>query len=380
MGAVKHILFLSVFVLLSVVGKAQESLTYKGQLSIYTHYNGGNSYPLWNGGRYIPQGNYQVKLDDSRLLDFEASANVYGNVGIKSLDDVSASGRIKPYRLWARYSTRQLEIRAGLQKINFGSASILRPLMWFDQMDPRDPLQLTDGVWGMLGRYYTLSNVTAWGWVLYGNDRPKGWEQIGTHRTIPEAGGRLQLPAGTGEAAVSYHYRVADSRNVAEADFRYEKVPEHRIGIDVRFDRVVGYWLEASWKTMGKEMGVFTNQEILNVGMDYTFGFGNGMYVAFEQLIAAYDENAFAFSNPITFSLLNATYPIGMFDNISYILYYDWRNHSAYNFINWQRQFNRLTIHFMGYWNPANYQIPTVTSSEMLFGGTGIQIMLVFNH
>lgn len=380
MKMVKNILILFGFLLLADAVKSQESLTYKGQLSIYTHYNGGNKYPWWNGGRYIPQGNYNVELNENRLLDFEASANIYGNAGIKSLDDVAASGRIKPYRLWARYSTRQLEVRAGLQKINFGSASILRPLMWFDQMDPRDPLQLTDGVWGVLGRYYTLSNITAWGWVLYGNDKPKGWEQMGTHRKIPEAGGRLQLPAGSGEAAFSYHYRVADSRNLVDEALRFERVPEHRIGLDVRFDRVVGYWLEASWKTMGKEVGAFTNQEILNVGLDYTFGIGNGLFVAMEQLVAAYDEKAFAFSNPVTFTLLNASYPVGLFDNISYILYYDWRNSSAYNFINWQRQFNRLTMHFMGYWNPANYQIPTVTTSEMLFGGTGIQIMLVFNH
>jgi hypothetical protein len=75
---------------------------------------------------------------------------------MKDFNSFSSNGDIKPYRLWARYSTSQLEIRAGLQKINFGSANILRPLMWFDQMDPRDPLQLTDGVWGILGRYYTL--------------------------------------------------------------------------------------------------------------------------------------------------------------------------------------------------------------------------------
>ena len=73
---------------------------------------------------------------------------VHGN-GIDSTDF-----RFKPYRLWLRYSTSHLEIRAGLQKINFGSSNILRPLMWFDKMDFRDPLMLTDGVYALLGRYY----------------------------------------------------------------------------------------------------------------------------------------------------------------------------------------------------------------------------------
>jgi len=57
--------------------------------------------------------------------------------------------------MWIRLSTKQFELRAGLQKINFGSATLLRPLMWFDKIDPRDPLQLTDGVYALLARYYS---------------------------------------------------------------------------------------------------------------------------------------------------------------------------------------------------------------------------------
>ncbi len=380
MRRLRYIAFFIITLFIAHAGGAQENLTLKGQLSVYTHYNNRNEYSWWNGGRYIPQLNFQVPVSDNRLIDFEVSGNFYGNVGIENVNSYTSSGDIKPYRLWARYSDQQFEIRAGLQKINFGSASILRPLMWFDQMDPRDPLQLTDGVWGVLGRYYTLNNTTFWGWILYGNDKPKGWEQAGSNKKIPEAGGRIQIPAGTGEAAVSYHYRVADSRSMPEASHRYDKIPEHRIGFDARFDNVIGYWVEATWKTMGKDMGIMTNQELLNLGVDYTFGIGNGLFVTFEQLVGAFDERPFELNEPITFSLLNASYPVGLFDNISYILYYDWRNHSVYNFINWQRQFNKLTLHLMGYWNPSDYQIPTITTSEMLFAGTGIQIMLVFNH
>ena len=56
---------------------------------------------------------------------------------------------LKPYRLWFRRSTDKIELRAGLQKITFGSARIFRPLMWFDKLNPTDPLQLTEGVWGI---------------------------------------------------------------------------------------------------------------------------------------------------------------------------------------------------------------------------------------
>ena len=82
-------------------------------------------------------------------INSEISLNSFGSGMIHAFDDIDTDGTLKPYRMWLRLSTSQLEIRAGLQKINFGSAALLRPLMWFDRIDPRDPLQLTDGVYGL---------------------------------------------------------------------------------------------------------------------------------------------------------------------------------------------------------------------------------------
>jgi hypothetical protein len=360
--------------------QSQDFLNFKGQLSAYSHFNPNNNFLWWNGGRYIPEAHFEVPVTDDRLFDFETSANIYGNFGLKNFNNTASNGKIKPYRLWTRYSTSQFELRAGLQKINFGSASILRPLMWFDQVDPRDPLQLTDGVWGLLGRYYFLNNATVWLWTLYGNKNLKGWEAVNTNQSVPEVGGRFQYPVSTGEAALSYHYRVADSRALSETELQFEKIPEHRIGFDAKFDWVVGCWMEASWKNMGENLGMFTNQEILNLGVDYTFGLGNGLTVIYEQLLASYDEKAFSFDEPVAFSLMSVSYPVGLFDNLSLIVYFDWRNNAAYNFINWQKQFNKITLYMMGYVNPKNYYIPTQRATENLFAGTGIQLMFVFNH
>ena len=52
---------------------AGDSLTLQGQLSVWTLYNHGKDLPLWLGGRYLPQLNYEVELPDNRLLDFEIS-------------------------------------------------------------------------------------------------------------------------------------------------------------------------------------------------------------------------------------------------------------------------------------------------------------------
>ena len=357
-----------------------DSLTFQGQLSSVLHFNNGNELPLLLSGRYIPQINYNIYLKNNSLIDFEYSANIFGNAQFDPFTDNEFSGKIKNYRAWARYSTRQFELRAGLQKINFGSATMLRPLMWFDQIDPRDPLGLTDGVWGILGRYYFLNNANIWLWGLYGNNKPKGWEISGTSKNTIEIGGRIQVPVPKGETALSFHHRQADLSEISPAFANYTAVPEYRVGFDARLDLIVGLWLEGSWNTKNAELGVFTNQELLNIGTDYTFGIGNGLGAIFEQLLLSYDENPFAFKNTTSFSLLNLSYPIGLFDRLSAIIYYNWTDSKAYNFINWQKQFDKITLYLMAYWNPEVYHIPTQINEQSLYGGKGIQLMFVINH
>lgn len=41
----------------------KDHFTLKGQLSAYTHLNLNNRLPWWNGGRYIPQLNYEQKME-----------------------------------------------------------------------------------------------------------------------------------------------------------------------------------------------------------------------------------------------------------------------------------------------------------------------------
>jgi hypothetical protein len=374
------IFLVGVFSGLSLFALSQDSLLLKGQLSVWTHINPNNKLPWWSGGRFLPQLNYEHRFSEEKLFDLEGSLNIYGNMGLRPFDSSNFNGNIKPYRLWARYSGNQFEFRAGLQKINFGSASILRPLMWFDQIDPRDPLQLTDGVWGGLARYYFLNNANIWLWLLYGNNNRKGWETFKTKKNNPEFGGRIQSPVPNGEAAISYHHRIADCSVLSDSIHQFTDSPENRLGIDIKLDVIVGCWFESSWTHMTRKTGMYTNQHIINLGVDYTFALGSGLSVIFEQLLASYDEEAFKFINTSTFSLLNLGYPIGLFDNLSYIAYYDWKNSKVYNFMNWQHQFNKFSLYFMGYINPEKYDIPTQTAGEILYAGSGLQVMVVFNY
>jgi hypothetical protein len=351
-----------------------------GQVSAWGNYNSKNPLPVIIGGRYIPTVYYGIRPPGNNLIDFEASANIFGTFAFHPFDKSSTEGTLKPYRFWARYSTEQFELRLGLQKINFGSASMLRPLMWFDQIDPRDPLHLTDGVWALLARYYFLNNTNIWVWGLYGNNNPRGWELIPVNKKIPEYGGRIQIPIPAGEAAFSYHHRTADDSEIEFFSEHHEKIPEDRFGFDARWDLETGLWLEGSWTRKRLNLGTLTNQEIINAGIDYTFGLGNGLYAAYEHLLISYDQKAFGFANRTSFSLLTLSYPVGLFDKANAIIYYDWTNKNVYNFISWQRQFDNIMLYLMGYWNPVRYNLPAQTASQNYFAGKGIQIMFVFNH
>jgi len=359
---------------------AQDSLRFSGQVSSWINAGTSEDIPLHGGIRYIPQINIEKTIKGTKLFDAEFSANVYGSAGLRPFDTLSSSGGLKPYRIWVRYSSDQFELRLGLQKLNFGSASILRPLMWFDQIDPRDPLQLTDGVWGLLARYYFLNNANLWLWGLYGNNERRGWETIPVNKKIPEFGGRIQVPVPGGEAAFTYHHRVADSRETGGIVPSFDKIPENKFGIDAKWDLLTGIWFEGSFTNKRKDLGILTNHLLLNVGIDYTFGAGNGLYVAYEHLFSSYDEQPLNLPNRMTFSMLSANYPVGLFDKIGTILYYNWTAKDFYSFVSWQKQFDNIILYLIAYMNPEQYQLPAQAESQNMFAGKGIQVMFVFNH
>jgi hypothetical protein len=358
---------------------SDDSVSFKGQLVGWAGLNFSDPGTQQVGIRYLPAFSYKHNFKRELNFDIEASLNAFCNARFLGFKFDTIQGNIKPYRFTARISSEQWEIRAGLQKISFGSANMLRPLMWFDQIDARDPLQFTNGVYGVLGRYYFLNNANIWLWGLYGNSEPRGWEITGTSKNHPEIGGRVQLPVRAGEVAISYNHRIAEGGELGGFSV-YNEIPENKFGFDIKLDMIVGCWFEGSWVTKNKDLNLFTNQEIFNFGIDYTFGIGNGLYAIAEQLLAAYDENPFNFQKTSSFSLLSLSYPVGLFDTLSGIVYYDWNNNNSYNFLTWQKQFNTINFYLMGYWNPANYIIPAQDGGENLFAGRGVQIMLVWNH
>ena len=334
------------------------------------------------GLRFIPGLFLEKSLSNNMTLDANVSLNAYGVATFEEIDDVRSEGDIKPYRLWARFSSSQFEVRVGLQKINFGSAMLFRPLMWFDRLDPRDPLQLTDGVYGLLMRYYFVNNGNIWLWGLYGNEDPKGLEVVPTKKDAIEFGGRIQAPLWTGELAFTYHHRCADYNNVPLLGpyLSDPTIPENRYALDGKWDIGVGFWFEGTLIHKQIEKSLNPYQKALTVGMDYTFGWGNGLNILGEYFLFEASQEVLSSGEGIHYTGLSLNYPLALLDTIGLIFFYDWDNKDLYSFVNWRRTYDRWSLNVMGFWNPERFQVYATRDEDNQFSGKGFQIMVVYNY
>ncbi len=362
------------------------SIGSRGHLSGWIGFNDAGETGIHLGVRYVPELFIETSFGENYTIDADISVNTYGR-SVLSEGDVDASGELKLYRLWIRMTSVQMEARLGLQKINFGPATLFRPLMWFDRIDPRDPLEMTEGVYGFLMRYYFLNNVNVWAWGLYDNEETKGWEIAPTAEGKVEWGGRVQLPVFQGEMGISYHRRKADTG--ALPLLTEKEISEQRFGIDGRWDIETGMWFEASWTRWDVEWDMLRYRRMVTLGIDYTFNIGNGLYGLGEYLTAASAEDPFQsrLKSELTGIMLN--YPLGLLDSVTGMFYYDWDNRDRYNFLRWERIYDHWGLHFMAFWNPedsvmqmAPYQPENGfdASNGGLMRGKGMQIMLVLNH
>jgi len=334
------------------------------------------------GLRYIPDLLARTKLADELEGDLELSLNTSAIAQYRKAEAASYNAQAKLYRAWFRISSERFEARAGLQKISFGPALLFRPLMWFDRIDPRDPLQLTDGVYGLLGRYYFPNNANVWLWGLLGNTGTKGWELEPTQRKSVEFGGRAQLPLWTGEVGITYHHRRADLSSLFSppSDTLLTHVPEDRIALDGKWDITIGVWFEAVLIRQETDIPLRKYQREWTVGADYTFAIGSGLYAATEYFRTENPEKPLTTAGGRGFSGLSLSYPLGILDHLSAMLFHDWTSGEWYRILTWQRKYDDWSFYVLGFWNPETIRLYRAQSGASAFAGTGFQIMVVFNH
>jgi len=357
------------------------NLSFNGQVTAWGVAQFENPMHFQFGGRFVPTllGNYS--FSEKSKIDFEASLNINGSANFTGFRNDSVMGQFKPYRVWMRYATDKWELRAGLQKINFGTAKLFRPLMWFDGMDVRDPLQLTDGVYGLLGRYYFQDNANVWLWTLMGNIHPKGWDTMGTAQWKPEVGGRFQMPAGPGELALSTHYRKANVQSLFPSAPEHTYLNESRIGLDGKWDIGIGIWFESSVTLLDENSYYLPQiQDVWNVGADYTLPVANGIGVTLEYFRYHAGQQFLTGGKAVNLigSLFN--YPVSMLDNVSAMVFYVTGSGLLYNYMSWSRTYDNWSLYAIGFWNPDNSQLLSLsTQGRNLFAGKGIQLMANYN-
>ena len=326
---------------------------------------------------YHLNANYKPNLfltifeNESFSIDTEQSLNGYCDIKSYSDNNIIENGsnadiwiKHELYRSWLRFSATQYEIRVGLQKINFGTAQILRPLQWFDTIDPTDPQNNSEGVEAFLFRYYFLNNANLWFWIVEPTDSIR--ENIVNHIKTDgyEFGGRIQYPFKYCEGALSYHRREIES-----IDFDLE----NRFGFDCRWDFKIGLWIETMYSAFtGNNPTFYTH--LFTVGADYTFPIGNGIYVLSEHLFheESIDDYPALFQESSATSLM-LTYPIGMLDSASAIVNYDWISENFFYYLSYSRSYDYIGFYLNFFWNPEfdEYLIPGYNQD-----GKSIQLLM----
>ncbi|MCA0362502.1 MAG: hypothetical protein LCH67_00520 [Bacteroidetes bacterium] len=356
------------------ISNAQIQSDFKGQLSWLNTYS--NAQKFNSTLRYIPEYSAKYEFDSIRKIDFESSFNF-------TTSYFTDSGKVafnpSAYRLWVRYSTKQSELRLGLQKIDFGSATLLRPLQWFNRIDPRDPLRITNGVKALLGRYYFVNNANLWIWGLLNNTEVRGMDIFSTKRKYPEVGGRLQLPVPKGEIAFTYHHRTGILPENFPAQVN-SSFAENRIGFDTKLDLIAGIWVEGTSIFRNADLGSLRNQTTLTLGTDYTFGLGSGLNLMFEKMWVGFGEKFGKYQQNIHLNALVGTYPININNRISVYGIYSKKSEISSLVGNFEHQFNKITAYLMFFHNRSGSFSLLQNQMGTQFNGKGFNILLIYNH
>jgi len=357
-------------------------LDFSGQLSLWTmETRNRGDWENNTGIRYIPQLSIGKSLNDDAVLDTEISLNGFATT---EKNDENKNYELDLYRAKLRYATAQTETRVGLQKINFGPAQLLRPLRWFDRLDPTDPLQLTDGLYALRFRYDALNNAGIWLWALYGNKDPKGYERLSTVTGKPEFGGRVHYPVLGGELAATLHTRRVDGSRYLIRDYT-----ENRFALDGQWDIGIGIWFESVFQQQEIEslipqqrtaLSTYPWTKMTTIGMDYTFGLGNGLHVLMEHMTTVISQEFYHWNENEQITAFSLNYPVGTLDNLQAIGYYSWEHNEYAQYLNWRRTYDNLVISL----GLTHYPETIGNDGRFNFNpsksGYGAQLMIIFNH
>ena len=369
------------------------SLGLKGTATVY----GSLSHNYLSGAQFIPilEGSF-IPDSSTFIADVEFSADTY--VRYDTMNAFSTG--INPYRAWMRIAGNQFEFRVGLQKITFGKAQLVRGLSWFDTLDPRDPLGLTQGVWAERFRYYIPnSNANIWLWAIQEECSSTSFYtplMIHKNNLIGQYGGRMEIPVFQGEIGLSYNYKSAglDTTGIQDiGTFIGLNVHRHQFALDGKWDNFMGLWFElvltqerADFTFLSQNAYLSTEMAQLTLGFDYTLNIGNGLLIMGEYMgnVIHSDMDVGLGAVPrVVFKNVAGcmlSYPLGLFDSFGLMNFIDLDNAALYAFAFWQRQYDNLSLRLSGALTNLDQDailFPTQTAGVSL--GNMIQFMAIYD-
>ena len=279
---------------------------------------------------YIPTLSAYYELSRGKMVDLEWAYRF----GRSYIGDSLEEHYEKPYRGWLRYSTQRIEARLGLQKVSFGPARVLRPLAWFDTIDPEDPMAQTEGVEAFRLRFFPSNSLALWTWIMKDVSDTLSY------------GGRGELSTSLGEWGFTLHQDT--------------DVSNTQVGIDFRYDGFIGFWNES---VMIKSDNI--EIDMITVGADYTLPIASGVLIMTESMFISSNQNTP--TSDQTFTAFMASLPVGMFHNVMLISSLDWDENNTYNYLRWSSTYDNFSINCMTSINPNEV-------------GNSFQLMFIYNH
>ncbi|NOZ73969.1 MAG: hypothetical protein GXO90_01125 [FCB group bacterium] len=334
-------------------------------------------------GQMIVNGTWPLKGGSSSVSGVYLPDLRCGKTGDWGFTDMDLSYRLSStnrgtrnrrwYRAQFRIGGSSWDGRVGLQQLNFGPGRYLRSLQWFDTLDPRDPLQLSNGVWGLRIKKYFQNSALQF-WALDNTPVHRGFEWISGADQAPEWGGRYLL-SSHGDWGLTFH-----SRNIhipsELGNGTSEDGSEWRVALDGVWDVGPGIWFEGVSVSRNLQQNPDWNQErFITIGADYTIPLANGITVSGEYFSTSLGD----LTNPIHTTNLAAAEirsSINISDQISWILFSNWQNGWQVSTISWQRILDSWII-YCGWIIQSGSQSINIPG---LGSGGGFTLLLVFNH
>lgn len=352
-SGMRIILFLIVILNLNTLLFSQ-SFSIKGQSWVSQKYSEEKSVFIFQLG-YIPTLSMSYELSNNNLFDVEWAYNL--NRSIKRSNNNDSSNYLsKPYRGWIRFSTKNIEARLGLQKIVFGPAQLIRPLAWFDTIDPKNPTAQTEGVDAFRLKIFPSNSVVLWTWILNGKADTLSY------------GGRAEISTKFGEWGFTFHQDPTRSMQIIGQYPVVVAGPHKRFGVDYRFDGYFGFWLEGTG-FISDRSNIFNmdRQTLFALGNDYTIPIGSGLLIMLETLRSEEWSITVDDKNSKTISSIMTNLPIGIFHQFMFISNLDWDNDLTYSYLRWTSTYDHYSVNVMASVN---------TEPEH----NSVTIMLIYNH